>query len=267
MMTNLDLSTPAGDVLPALRDAPAPLTPPELGSMSTQQLRTRLAQSLTLSARHLSYLAVIWAELERRGEDLSDLRTGLAAYLPLIAAGTLDAEAVVRFAGRPSVLRALAALPREQQSALTRGEPVHVLTVNAVGEYESTDMPAHLLTPAQARMVFGDAGLRPVTEQRAMLESARVSAKRRTRPGAQRVRYDAASDTLRIGRASASVGEVIEAITSASKRRPALDDELSAMVQTRLTQSESRMLKARAAESGLGLSEYTRRVLVTYSVI
>ena len=263
-----DLMLPVEDVLPALRDAPGPLTPAELGAMSNQQLRARLAQSLTLSARHLAYLAVIWAELERRGEDLSDLRTGLAAYLPQIAAGVLDAEAVVRFAGKPSVLRALAGLPLEQQAALTRGEPVHVLTVNAAGEYESADMPAHLLTPAQTRLVFGDAGLRPVGEQRAMLESARVSARRRARPGMdQRVRYDDAADVLRVGRASATVGEVIEALTSAAKHRPALDGELTSMAQTRLTESEHRLLKARAAEAGLSVMDYMRRVLLTFSAL
>ena len=78
--------------------APEPLSPQVLGSMSTQQLRAALAQSLTISARHLAYLASVWGELEKRGEDLSDLRTGLAVYLPQIAAGRLDADAVIRFA-------------------------------------------------------------------------------------------------------------------------------------------------------------------------
>src|SRR5882724_9369466 len=67
-----------------------------LRDMDNDTLRRELSRALTVSAEHLIYLAQVWRELERRGEDLSDLRSGLGAYLPLIASGRLAAEAVVR---------------------------------------------------------------------------------------------------------------------------------------------------------------------------
>ena len=238
----------------------------QLDQMTTQQLRGELARSLTISAQHLAYLAAVWAALEERGEDLSDLRIGLAVYLPQIAAGRLEAEAVLRFAGQPTVLRSMAGLPLDRQRELAKGAPVPVLSINAQGGYETVELPAYTLTAAQARMVFDGDKMRSVPEQRAILEAARVSKARRTRPGPDnRVRFDAEADLVRIGRASATVGEVVAAIAGA----PAIDDlsELSASALTKLTESEHRMLKRRAAESGLSLQEFARVVLVKFAIL
>jgi hypothetical protein len=235
----------------------------ELLNMSSQALRERLAQSLTMTAQHLQHLSRIWAELERRGEDLSDLRTGLAVYMPQIAAGRLDAGAVIRFAGQPTILRSIAGLPLERQQALANGEPVPVLTVNADGKYEPTDMPAYALTAAQARMVFDGDKIRSGDEQRAMLESARVSKAARVRPGPQnRVRYDAKADVLRIGRSSATVGEVTAALATANQGgSTAVSTPADIQVLTKFTESEHRMLKVRAAEAGMSVQEYMRTIL------
>lgn len=244
-------------------------TPYELNSMSTQQLRTALAQSLTLSAQHLAYLALIWGELEKRGEDLSDLRTGMAAYLPQIAAGRLDAEAVIRFAGQPTVLRSLAGLPLQRQQALAKGEPVKVLTATADGSYTAAEMPAYTLTAAQARMVFDGDKIRSPDEQRATLESLRVSKTARARPGAQnRVRYDPKADVVRIGRSSATVGEVTAALAEAARQREPErvsaivggDEDLS-QVAILLSKAERAQLKVRAAEADMSQQDYMRAML------
>lgn len=253
MMTN-----PTIDALPSVPQAPALPSVYELNSMSTQQLRVQLAQSLTLGARNLAFLAAIWSELEKRGEDLSDLRTGMAIYLPQIASGRLDAEAVIRFAGQSTVLRSIAGLALERQKALAKGEPVQVLTVNAAGEYERTELPAYTLTASQARMVFDGEKMRSPEEQRALLESARVTKSRRTRPGPDnRVRYDAKADLIRIGRSSATVGEVVAALTSAQQAAP-FGQEMTAATLTKFTESEHRMLKQRAAEAGQTMQDFMR---------
>ncbi|MFV0284743.1 MAG: hypothetical protein ACK5JE_13320 [Castellaniella sp.] len=236
----------------------------ELGSASNQQLREELARSLTFSAHHLAYLAAVWAELERRGEDLSDLRTGLAVYLPQIAAGRLDAEAVIRFAGQPTVLRSISGLSPDRQRALAKGEPVKVLTVDESGRFEESSIPAYALTASQARMVFDGDKILNGDEQRAILESRRVSKAVRVRPGSQnRVRYDAKADVLRIGRSSATTGEVSAALAEAgqSRQNSVIDTPADTPVMIRLTESEHRMLKVRAAEAGMTILEYTRAVL------
>lgn len=249
--------------------APEPLSPQVLGSMSTQQLRAALAQSLTISARHLAYLASVWGELEKRGEDLSDLRTGLAVYLPQIAAGRLDADAVIRFAGQPTVLRSMSSLPLERQKALAAGETVDVLTVGEDGTFTTAKMPAYTLTASQARMVFDGDKLRSVPEQQAVLESVKVSRARRTRPGPDnRVRLDTKADLLRIGRSSATVGEVVACIAQAA---PALQQhepaELSAAIMTKLTEAEARQIKVRAAEAGISQQDFVRSVLVRFAAL
>ena len=65
-----------------------------IGSLDTAELRAELASAIGLTAKHLLHLAAIWAELEHRGEDLTDLRTGIGAYLPEIAAGSVVPEAI-----------------------------------------------------------------------------------------------------------------------------------------------------------------------------
>lgn len=246
-------------------------TPYELGAMSTQQLRAELAQSLTISARHLAYLATIWGELEKRGEDLSDLRTGLAVYLPQIAAGRLDAEAVIRFAGQPTVLRSIAMLPTSEQRALATGKPVSVLTVNAHGEYESAEMPVYTLTAAQARLVFAGERLRTPAEQRATLESARVIQASRVRPGAaNRVRYDARADVVRIGRSAATVGEITAALAAAVQQRQAVAEHAAddlAPVPVQLSSTERAQLKIRAAEAGMSQQDYMRQMLILTALL
>jgi len=252
------------EILPALVSGANVPAPAELGNMSTQQLRAELAKSLTITARHLMYLAAVWGELDKRGEDLSDLRTGLAVYLPQIAAGRLAAEAVVRFAGQPTVLRSIASLPLERQQALARGEPVPVLTVDAGGNFRATELPAYTLTAAQARLVFDGDKVRSPDEQRAKLESARVSKATRVRPGPQnRVRYDAKSDVLRIGRVSATVGEVTAALAlaAANAEDERIDSPADVPLVAKMTEAEHRTMKVRAAEAGMSLGEYTRTIL------
>lgn len=254
--------------------APAVPTPYALNNMSTQALRAELARSLTLSAQHLAYLAAVWDTLEKRGEDLSDLRTGLAVYLPHIAAGRLDASAVIRFAGSPTVLRSISNLPIIEQKALAAGKSVDVLTIGAGGAYTMTSVPAYALTASQARMVFDVEKVRSATEQQAIFDSTRVSAARRTRPGPDgRVRYDPKTDVIRIGRSSATVGEVLLALsekpqkTASSTPQTVIETELDATVMFKLKETEHRMLKVRAAEAGLTQQEFLRQILVRVALL
>ncbi len=246
----------------------------ELNNMSVQQLRAELARSLTMSAQHLAYLATIWSELEKRGEDLSDLRTGLAVYLPQIAAGRLDASAVIRFAGQPTVLRSISTLPLDEQRALAEGKSVEVLTIGHDGGYTATSMPAYALTATQARMVFDTEKIRSITEQRAIFDTTRVSAARRARPGQDgKVRYDSKADVLRIGRSSATVGEVLAALavapspSSADASKVAIETELDTPVVFKLTEAEHRMLKVRVAESGLTQQDFLRQALIRVALL
>lgn len=246
------------------------LVPLDLNNLSVQQLRAELAQSLTMSAQHLAYLAGIWAELERRGEDLSDLKTGLATYLPQIAAGRLSAAAVIRFAGQPTVLRSISTLSLTEQEALANGKSLNVLTIGSNGEYGNRNIPAYALTASQARIVFGDDKIRTLTEQQAIFDTARLSVARRVPPGQDgRVRYDPKTDMVRIGRSSATVGEVLAALASAVPPSSVLssDDDVFQQTAIKLPDATFRKLKIRIAESGMTQQEFIEKLLIRSALL
>jgi hypothetical protein len=142
----------------------------DVASRTTEELLAELASSLEVTARHLVRLAAVWSELERRGVDLSKLRSGLRLWLPMIAAGKLAAEAVVQFAGQSMLLRALAELPLQRQRDLARGEEVVVVTLGPAGGFASEKIPAHRLIAADIGLVFDKGHIRTAEEQIPLLQ-------------------------------------------------------------------------------------------------
>lgn len=91
-------------------------------SADTDTLKQILAEAFKWTAVYLNYLAKVWAELSRRGEDMSALRSDMGYYLGRIAAGKLAAEAVVTFAGQPARLRKMYALSPAEQVEVVEGK-------------------------------------------------------------------------------------------------------------------------------------------------
>jgi hypothetical protein len=130
-------------------------------ALDTPTLRSELSRILTLSADHLAYMAAIWQELEARGENLSELKTGLGVYLPLIAARKLDAEVVVKFAGNKTLINAMVSLPIDEQRRLAHGG-----TVAVIDEHGTTkNVPIIQLRGRQIKMVIDAGRIRPPEEQ------------------------------------------------------------------------------------------------------
>jgi hypothetical protein len=90
----------------------------EIRSMTTDALRTALVSGLRLSVFHLLRTALIYQELEERGEKVEGVSDGLLTILGRIARGDLLAEVVVRFAGSPSVMARVGRMPVEEQRAV-----------------------------------------------------------------------------------------------------------------------------------------------------
>lgn len=240
-------------------DTPA-LPTPDLAAMSTEELRGELALSLQLNARQLLHLAGVWRELERRGEDLNDLRSGMGAYLPMIGAGRLAADAVVKFAGQPTLLRALLDLPLDQQQEIVNDRPLAVLGLDAAGNTRVTQLPAYTLTAAQVRQVFGPARIRDEREQEAVLVQT-VTRKQSARAAvpAARVRYDAQSDQLVIGRTRVPVASLFEALAEGVDEDVAGDDEKSLVLK--LTEDQHKRMRVRAAEAGASMTGLAKLAL------
>ncbi|MBS7810553.1 ribbon-helix-helix protein, CopG family [Roseococcus pinisoli] len=147
---------------------------------TTADLRRELAQALEVTAAHLGRVAMIWRELERRGEDLSALRGGLWAYMPLIASGRLRAELVVKYAGHSTLLRRLADLRPEDQGRILTDDTVPVVEY-VDGEWvERVERLTHLKT-TMLQQVISDR-IRTPDEQR---KAARSRASRPTAKAAR----------------------------------------------------------------------------------
>lgn len=145
-----------------------PLAAVGLREMSVEELKHELGRALEVTADNLLYLARLWRELERRGEDLSQLRAGLRAFLPAIADGRLDAQAAVQFAGNLTMLRALAAQPLSVQRRLAEGKRVTVLTM-VDGEWKEERRRGDELSVSEIRQVFHAGAMRSIEEQRRLI--------------------------------------------------------------------------------------------------
>lgn len=186
------------------------LQPGEIESADTETLRAHLAQTLTITAQSLQYLSSIWQELERRGEDLSDLRGGIAVYLPKIAAGTLAAEAVVRYAGQRMLLRALAKLPLPEQRDLVKRGTIQRIETTDEGAPKSTSVSLHRLSSRDVALVFGDSAVRTTEEQFHLLQKKTGSKTRKNRY-ARQVRIT--EDGILVGGRLAKLDRVLDALS------------------------------------------------------
>lgn len=143
------------DEMRSLEPMAKPSDPVAVRHLSTDELRQELSRAITMTAHAVAYLAACWTELERRGEDLSGLKIGLAPYLREVAQGRLAPEAVVTFAGQRMVLRWLARQPLEMQQRIASGEPVTVIEPDGTArQVPASDLGAHelrLIQTSQAR--------------------------------------------------------------------------------------------------------------------
>lgn len=188
--------------------------------MDTASLHSELARVLTVTAETILYLAEIWKELQRRGEDLSELRTGVAQFLPLIASGQLRADVIVRFAGRQHLLRAVAALPVEEQKRLASGGKVETIHQFANGRVEPILVAASDMTVAQVKLAFDYGRIRSVGEQTNLATGRNRSVRRQAALRRKyRVNVEMTTETVTVGRMTVPLSEVLDAL----RRAGALD--------------------------------------------
>lgn len=187
----------------------------DIASMGTAELRAELAASLNMTARHILRLALIWAELERRGEDLSELRNGIGAYLPAIAAGTVAAEAVVAFAGQPVLLRHVSTLPIAEQRRLAAGGTVPLVVTSDKG-YTHRMIPLSALPARSIPQVFGARCIRNEAAQIAQLSAPPPPWKGNGKPVRRgRIVVDRKLSVVRVGKAQVTLTEMVEALRAA----------------------------------------------------
>lgn len=243
------------------------IRPEDMERFDTPALKAELAKALTMSAKHLAYLGMIWSELERRGEDLSDLRSGLAVYLPLIGAGQLDPDVVVKFAGQKTLLRAISSLPIREQQRIAQGGTIQILGFDPEGRCVSRQLPVQALTAAQVRQAFGDGRIRGPEEQRVLLESTYTVAVLKPKPTAGAMKFDRSSGRFKVGRTSISVGEILEALAVLSKPVEEIPEDEQAKLMVTVSRDELKAIKIHAAEGESNMQRLVRGLLAAHGVL
>lgn len=151
----------------------------ELRTASNDELKAELAKSLEITSRHLRYLAKIWRELESRGEDMSNLRHGLMAYLPMIADERVDPRLIVNYAGQKTLLSFISQLPNKVQKEIAE---TGYVTLVKIDEGISTEVQTQLskLSVSEIHRVFDidRKSVRTPDEQRLILESPKKKNKK-----------------------------------------------------------------------------------------
>ncbi len=233
-------------------------TPTDLTGWPTERLKEELATAMQVSATGLLRLAMVWSELERRGEDLTAVRTTFGRWLPRVATGVLLPELVIQFAGRPSVLDAVAALPVTEQRQVAGGKRYAL-------PGEPKPLPVPFMTASQVRELFRNG---QVNDTPAGLPKKRAKPARK-----YRVVVDRDTRTVRVGKAEVPLEEVIAALALAAGDADRVSDaDLMAdakrhgtgiaVAACHLTADEDERLKAACKARKLDRGEAVRRAVV-----
>ena len=170
----------------------------DLKSFKTKDLKKILAQGLEITARHLSFLAKIWSELEGRGEDLTELKTGLTRYLPLVSSGRLEPEALIKFAGQNLLLKEVSLLPTSDQKRLTSGEKVAFVTKDRNENFVTDFVDVSSLHARHYNQLFNFGQIRSEDEQKKILsKQPQVQKKPAGKVRKKRVLFDASLNAIK----------------------------------------------------------------------
>jgi hypothetical protein len=238
-----------------------------LAALSTDELRDELTRSLSLTAQHLSRLALVVRLLEERGEDLSDLRIGLLGYLRQIAYGQIVPEIVVRYAETPSLLRRIASLPIPDQRRLASGDTIEVVVRRDDGSFDRRRVDPLFLGRSQLRQVFDSGRIRDEAEQINMIES---SPKSKEKPKSQkigRLRTDPKRGGIVVGRTFVPAADVAKALASLHPGAPEDIDDEPVSVSIRLSPIESKRFRMQAARSNISAPLLAYRAVMAMGLL
>ena len=158
-----------------------------LSTLTIPELRTALADAMTFTLSGLIQASKIVGELERRGENLSDLRDSTIPNLRKIACGQLLPEVYVRLFCKPSILNRVASLPIPDQEKIAAGKPVEVYLLGDAAGAELILQRVEDMESATAQQVFASGKIRSKSEQVAWLRARMIP---RPRPAGPNVSLD-----------------------------------------------------------------------------
>lgn len=239
--------------------------------MSDDELMRNLTEGIRLTAEVLCRLSLVWAELERRGKDLSHLRKGLMSYIPIIASGEIIPEAVVMYAKRPKIIESLRGVPIQTQRDLILNEKkISTVIIQPNGKPETVEFTLQSLPNHLIKQVFSDGRIIDVSEQKTMiLTKNRKTVKKEKAVLKAKISIDTRSSTMKVGAYQVSVPEVVKAISDNYSVSPIQDilDENYETATVKLTKEEKIKLKFKEKQLGMDEWKIIRHALKTLGLI
>lgn len=141
----------------------------QLESLSNDQLLAELKNSLDMTVYHIQKMAVVWNILSNRGVDLSRWKQGLMEFLPQIAAGRLNPEALTKYAGQRNLILTLSRLPNEIQGNLISSGKIQKLDIFNDQDEIISDVELSDLRNVDLAQLFKETDIRSISEQRIYL--------------------------------------------------------------------------------------------------
>ncbi len=184
---------------------------------SDEQLKKELVECVALTAKTIKKMALIWVELENRGINLEDLRSGISCYLAQVADESLAPEIVLSFPEKKTLIRHVSLLPLRMQEKLASGKTIDIVSPTDRGYFSVVQLPADKVPSAIYSQVFDYGKIRSKSQQeRFLLEKAKqdkLKNKRKKRKTS--VTYSDASKTIKVGANSVPLSDIVNAITKA----------------------------------------------------
>jgi hypothetical protein len=218
----------------------------ELALKSVEELREEVKRLLGVTAENLVKLAAVVHELESRGEDISQLRLSILPSLRAIAGGKMLPEVVVKYAGRPTLLKHIEAIPIAQQKNLLERETVFVVTTDDKNNFSEEEVRLAFLNQNQIRQVFSEDSLRSPAEQRAFIRSKSHKKVEKQEVKPQRFytpRADKEAKGIWVGKMFVTREDVIKALSDISGNLKELDADTAETITVRVTKEEKAKLK------------------------
>lgn len=142
-----------------------------LHNTSTSDIRSELDQIISDTSEWMQRASELLIELRNRGEKHPLMSSNTLRHFKLIGGGKLDPAAALAVGGNRNLVRALARMPRGEQYGYATDKTIQVVERLPDGSDVTEFRQITHLSQSALDRVFGEKGLRSLSEQRKLLGS------------------------------------------------------------------------------------------------
>lgn len=183
-----------------------------LKSTTTDALMQELASIQSGQAEGILRASAILCELRDRKTFHPAMKTAILRWFAEIHAEKLHPQFVIMFAGVQTLIKAAVGTPLDKQEAWAAGGDVDIAEVNTAYQVVEAKKPLIRFTPTDIKTAFCERGLRPMPEQKLIVEQRIHAAQAVIGAPESRVKADVKAGVLLIAGLRLRPGELIEAM-------------------------------------------------------